>query len=125
MNRREFLKSALTIAALAPVTRLAAGTGADGDKTSDAAEGAQVTRRRYKNTALTVPLLGFGCMRLPRLSPDRPDIDQATVKKMIVHCAAIIFGLCLRTRLGETRTGRFPALPLRIASSILRHPPFC
>lgn len=62
MNRREFLKSALTIAALAPVTRLAAGTGADGDKTSDAAEGAQVTRRRYKNTALTVPLLGFGCM---------------------------------------------------------------
>ena len=83
MNRREFLKSALTIAALAPVTRLAAGAGADGDKTSDAAEGAQVTRRRYKNTALTVPLLGFGCMRLPRLSPDRPDIDQATVKKMI------------------------------------------
>ena len=83
MNRREFLKSALTIAALAPVTRLAAGAGADGDKTSDAAEGAQVTRRRYKNTALTVPLLGFGCMRLPRLSPDKPDIDQATVKKMI------------------------------------------
>ena len=38
MNRREFLKSALTIAALAPVTRLAAGAGADGDKTSDAAE---------------------------------------------------------------------------------------
>ena len=62
MNRREFLKSALTIAALAPVTRLAAGTGADGDKTSDAAEGAQVTRRRYKNTALTVPLLGFGSL---------------------------------------------------------------
>lgn len=54
MNRREFLKSALTIAALAPVTRLAAGAGADGDKTSDAAEGTQVTRRRYKNTALTV-----------------------------------------------------------------------
>ena len=72
MNRREFLKGALTVAALAPITRIAAKAGLDGDKSSDSAKGAQVTRRRYKNTAQTVPLLGFGMMRLPRLSPDKP-----------------------------------------------------
>ena len=83
MNRREFLKSALTLAALAPVTRLAAKAGADGDKASDLTSGAQVTRRRWKDSALTVPLLGFGCMRLPRISPDNPAIDYPTVKKMI------------------------------------------
>ena len=83
MNRREFLKGALTLAALAPITRLAAKAGADGDKTSDVRQGSQVTRRRYKNSALTVPLLGFGCMRLPQVSPDNPKIDYATAKKMI------------------------------------------
>ena len=83
MNRREFLKGALTLAALAPITRLAAKAGADGDKTSDVLQGSQVTRRRYKNSALTVPLLGFGCMRLPQVSPDNQGIDYATAKKMI------------------------------------------
>ena len=39
MNRREFLKGALTLAALAPITRLAAKAGADGDKTSDVLQG--------------------------------------------------------------------------------------
>ena len=81
MNRREFLKGALTLAALAPITRLAAKAGADGDKTSDVRQGSQVTRRRYKNSALTVPLLGFGCMRLPQVSPDNPKIDYATAKE--------------------------------------------
>ena len=81
MNRRDFLKSALTVAALAPVTRLAAKAGPDGNKTSEVIQGEQVTRKRYKNTGLTVPLLGFGCMRLPTVSPDRPDIDYATAKK--------------------------------------------
>lgn len=83
MNRREFLKSALTLAALAPVTRLAAKAGADGDKASDLTSGAQVTRRRWKDSALTLPLLGFGCMRLPCITPDNPAIDYPTVKKMI------------------------------------------
>ena len=85
MNRREFLKSALTVAALAPVTRLAAKAGADGDKSSDSARGKQVTRRRYKNTAQTVPLLGFGMMRLPRIAPEKPDIDYATAEKQIAR----------------------------------------
>ena len=82
MNRRDFLKSALTLAALAPLTRLIAKEGADGDKSSDFATGAQVTRRRYKNTALTLPLLGFGMMRLPRRTPRGPEIDYAAAEKM-------------------------------------------
>ena len=83
MDRREFLKGALTAAALAPVAELAAKAGADGNKSSDLAKGKQVTRRRYKNTGLTVPLLGFGMMRLPRLDPEKPDIDYATAEKQI------------------------------------------
>jgi len=85
MNRREFLKSALTVAALAPITRLAAKEGPDGNKSSDSQKGMQVTRRRYKNTALTAPLLGFGMMRLPRISPDKPEIDYKITEKMIAR----------------------------------------
>lgn len=83
MDRRDFLKSLFTMAALAPVSQLAAKAGADGDKSTDIPEGLQVTRRQYKNTAQTVPLLGFGCMRLPRVSPDDPKIDFPTVEKMV------------------------------------------
>ena len=83
MNRREFLKGTLTAAVLAPAAQLAAKAGADGNKTSDLAKGAQVTRRRYKNTSLTLPMLGFGMMRMPRINPDRPEIDYATAEKQI------------------------------------------
>ena len=82
MNRRDFLKSTLTLAALAPLTGLIAREGADGDKSSDFATGAQVTRRRYKNTALTLPLLGFGMMRLPRRTRRGPEIDYAAAEKL-------------------------------------------
>ena len=82
MNRRDFLKSALTLAALAPLTRLAAKAGADGDKSSDFAKGKQVTRRRYKNTDLTLPMLGFGMMRLPRRKKQGPEIDLAEAERM-------------------------------------------
>ena len=83
MNRREFLKGTLTAAVLAPAAQLAAKAGADGNKTSDLSKGAQVTRRRYKNTSLTLPMLGFGMMRMPRINPDRPEIDYATAEKQI------------------------------------------
>ena len=83
MDRREFLKDALILAALAPLTKLHAKAGADGDKSSDIVSGPGVTRRRYRNTAMTLPLLGFGCMRLPRRSPDQPEIDFDTAAKMI------------------------------------------
>ena len=79
MNRRDFLKSALTVAAFAPFLRLEAKAGADGDKSSDLASGKQITRRRYKNTAMTLPLLGFGMMRLPQR---RGKIDLAAAEKL-------------------------------------------
>ena len=82
MDRRDFLKSALTLAALAPLTHLAAKAGLDGDKSSDFAKGRQVTRRRYKGTNLTLPLLGFGMMRLPRLKKQGPEIDLAETERM-------------------------------------------
>ena len=85
MNRREFLKGTLMAAALAPVAKLAAKAGADGNKTSDLAKGSQVTRRRYRDTAMTLPMLGFGMMRMPRLDPGRPDIDYATAAKQIAR----------------------------------------
>ena len=85
MDRREFLKTTLTLAALAPLARLAGREGADGDKISDVASGPQVTRRRYKDTNLTVPLLGFGCMRLPPVRAGSPEIDHAVARKMIAQ----------------------------------------
>ena len=88
MNRRDFIKDALIIAALAPLTRLAAKAGADGDKISDFAKGAQVTRRRYKNTGLSLPLLGFGMMRLPRLKAQGPEIDLAEAERMFRRAMA-------------------------------------
>lgn len=82
MNRRDFLKSALTVAALAPLIRLEGKAGADGDKSSDFVTGKQVTRRRYKNTALTLPMLGFGMMRLPQR---KRRIDLAAAKKLFAR----------------------------------------
>ncbi|MDD3153971.1 MAG: aldo/keto reductase [Victivallaceae bacterium] len=79
MNRRDFLKNALTFAALAPLARLIAREGADGDKIFDLRTGSQVSRRRFRNTALTVPLLGFGMMRLPQKNGG---IDSQMVRKM-------------------------------------------
>ena len=84
MNRRDFLKGALTLATLAPLLKVAGKEGPDGDKSSEG-KGPQVARRRYKNTNLTVPLLGFGMMRLPRISPEKPDIDYATARKQIAR----------------------------------------
>ena len=81
MDRRQFIKDLVALAALAPVTRLAAKAGADGDKSSDIPEGLQVTRRPFRNTAQTVPLLGFGCMRLPTLTGGKIDVE--TVRKMV------------------------------------------
>ncbi len=76
MNRREFMKTLLTAAAVAPV----AGLGEDGGAKAVAAKGPQVARRQYRDTAATLPLLGFGNMRLPKL-PDGK-IDYATGRKM-------------------------------------------
>ena len=60
MKRRDFLKGLLTAAALAPVSRLAASAL----KTQKTA--GKMDRKTYKSTSLTLPMLGFGMMRLPR-----------------------------------------------------------
>lgn len=39
--------------------------------------------RIYKKTGKPISLLGFGCMRLPRLNDEKPDIDISTAESMI------------------------------------------
>lgn len=80
ITRRDFLKGAMSLAALGAFARLAGQAGADGDKASG--PGAQVTRRKYKDTALALPMLGFGLMRLPRTRSKRPEIDLAETGKL-------------------------------------------
>ena len=77
MKRRDFLRGMMTVAALAPVSRLAAAAEKN-------APSGKVVRRKYRDTELTVPLLGFGMMRLPRKG-DGPEIDYATVEKQIAR----------------------------------------
>lgn len=84
MNRREFLKGAAAITTLGALSHLAAQTGvapADAKssqpaKDGDASKQKQITRRRYKKTDLSVPLLGYGLMRLP-VKDGRIDREEA------------------------------------------------
>ena len=76
MTRREFLKAATAAAALAPFARLGAQSPAAGADSGAAAPGAlpkdrALTRRTMGG--VSVPLLGFGCMRLPT-SGDHVDL---------------------------------------------------
>lgn len=83
MKRREFLKGALALAALAPAVRLAASVPAA------APDKAALTRRRYKNTDITLPLLGFGMMRLPLSKPgDSTAIDVDAAEKLVDYAMA-------------------------------------
>ena len=84
MNRREFIKETAALTALAAMSRLAAQTGvAQADaKSSEPAKDAskKVTRRKYKKTDLTVPLLGYGMMRLPQKNGK---IDREEAQKLV------------------------------------------
>ena len=71
MDRREFLKSAAMIAAFGPMTRLLGG---------EAEKRRLVSRRRYRETDLMLPLLGFGLMRLPAKNGR---IDDAAAGAMV------------------------------------------
>ena len=89
MNRREFLKSALTVAALAPVTRIVAKEGSSSNNGNFPEESdRQITRRRYKDTGMTLPLLGFGLMRLPQKNGkvDYPTAEAMVAKAMKAGC---------------------------------------
>lgn len=81
MNRREFLKSTLTVAALGSVAHLAGA--AENSVNIDNRTGEtrpQVTRRPYRNTGMTLPLLGFGLMRLPQKDGK---VDYPTAEAMV------------------------------------------
>ena len=86
MNRRDFLKSTLTVAALAPLAKLSAedASASTPSRTPspDLNRPGEVTRRRFRNTDLTLPLLGFGMMRLPQKDGA---IDRATAEAMIAE----------------------------------------
>lgn len=87
MNRREFLQTTLAATALGAVAHLP-GVNSWARAAETPTAGPQVTRRRYRDTDLTVPLLGFGMMRLPRLNPDKPEVDYATAEKQIARALA-------------------------------------
>lgn len=89
MNRREFLKSALTIAAMTPVAHLAgAAKTSDGIMKNTPVSEQQVTRRPYKDSSMTLPLLGFGLMRLPQKNGkvDYPTAEAMVAKAMKAGC---------------------------------------
>ena len=64
MDRRDFIKGVAATAALGALSGFAGCDGASAKKTVRP-RGAQITRRPWRGTALTLPLLGFGMMRLP------------------------------------------------------------
>ena len=80
MDRREFLKNAALLAALGPMAKLIGG--APGGANGGGGDLAQVTRRPYRKTGMTLPLLGFGMMRLP-VKGGR--IDDAAAKAMVAR----------------------------------------
>jgi len=86
MNRREFIKGAATLTTLAAMSRLAAQTGvtpsdAKSSEPSGKGEGVkEVSRRKYKKTDISVPLLGYGLMRLPQKNGK---IDRELAQKLI------------------------------------------
>ena len=88
MNRREFLKGAAALTTLGALSHLAAQTGitpadaksSEPAKAGDASKSKKVTRRKYKKTDLTVPLLGYGLMRLPQKNGK---IDREEAQKLV------------------------------------------
>lgn len=83
MNRREFIQSTLAAAALGAVAGLPSLRA--GENTAGGA-GTQVARRKFKDT--TLPLLGFGMMRLPRLDPAKPEIDPVAAQALVDRAMA-------------------------------------
>ena len=76
MNRRDFLKTAIASAAATQVTSLVAQEAPKLNKVSSLSNGPQVARRMLRNTDISVPLLGYGMMRLPT-NGDKIDYEKA------------------------------------------------
>lgn len=75
MNRRDFLKNTVLLAALTPLVKL---TGSSEAENKIILERGRVSRKRFGN--LTLPLLGFGTMRLPRKNGE---IDMDAWRKLV------------------------------------------
>lgn len=45
-------------------------------------------KRNYKNTDLSISVLGLGCMRLPKISPDKEDIDYEKAQELVDYALA-------------------------------------
>ena len=65
MERRDFLKNLFKVAAYSQIAGLADTLQEDVDTDKRSGKGVQITRRPYRQTGMTLPLLGFGMMRLP------------------------------------------------------------
>ena len=63
MDRRDFIKGIAAVAALGALGSFAGCPGSS--RKTIRTRGPQITRRSWRNTDLTLPLLGFGMMRLP------------------------------------------------------------
>ena len=88
MNRRNFLKHLFRVAAYSPVAGLAGTLEDDINMDKRSGQGVQITRRPYKRSGLTLPLLGFGVMRLPERDGkiDLPAAEQMIAQAMAHGC---------------------------------------
>ncbi len=75
MNRRDFLKNTVIFAALTPLVKLSGSSEAEN---RIILERGRVSRKRFGK--LTLPLLGFGTMRLPRKNGE---IDMDAWRKLV------------------------------------------
>jgi len=79
MERRDFLKTfgvgAATIAAASACKSLPS-------KKSDSIEG-EMEYRINPNSGDKVSILGYGCMRWPKLNPDSPELDQDAINELV------------------------------------------
>ena len=80
MDRRDFLRNLFRVAAYSQVAGLADTLSDDVNADKRSGSGVQITRRPYKKTGMTLPLLGFGMMRFPGKDGV---IDLAAAEKMI------------------------------------------
>ena len=80
MDRRDFLKNLFKVAAYSQVAGFADDLDDDWDADKRSGQGSQIIRRPYKQTSMTLPLLGFGTMRLPEKDGQ---IDQQQAEFML------------------------------------------
>ena len=84
MQRRNFLKGLLAVSLLAPIAKLTAKSSKSADKKSEnSSEPVKISSRTING--ITVPLLGFGTMRLPRKTKGEPAIDYDETRKLFAR----------------------------------------